>query len=108
MKSWCVNRGEVIGEAKCSLLGSRGLLTRRGDEGGGFLAGDWVRRGEMERAGRTRLLLLGFRVLVARLRFASEAGDSVRQGPERIEEGMLLSLSFPLSLSTSIDPRLDD
>ena len=97
-----------MGDCKASTpLGRRGLLVRRGEDGGGTMD----RAGECCRLditlGSIKLLRLRSRELATLLSPTSDvAGESARRGPDKTDERMLVSLSAPASLSKCIDWRL--
>ena len=99
-----VRTGDVIGDWRASIpLGKRGLLIRKGDEGvTKGRAGECCRLDDITE-GNIRLLRLRSLELAILLKPTSDAGDSARRGPDKIDDLILLSLSAPVSLSKCIE-----
>ena len=78
-----------------SPLGNRGLFMRKGEGGGGgYLPGDWRRGDPDPRPCKCMLLRLRSLVLVVLLRAVSDAGESLRQLFDKIDDVRLASLSL--------------
>lgn len=89
-----------MGEGRLSApCESRGFGIRSGEWGPETRAGEGCRRGELDRPGSTRLLRLRSKLL-------SEEGEPVRMALAKADDdGMLLSLLSPASISASERPR---